>query len=377
MNTSLPPYHFIATTEQWATCLKALRQEPRLGIDLEANSLFAYHERVCLIQISTPQADFIIDPGTIADLSGLGEIVVNPQVEKIFHAAEYDLILMKRHYGWELNNLFDTMWAVRVLGHKQMGLANLLQNYFGVQQNKKHQRANWCARPLTREQLAYAQIDSHYLLALRDKLEQELRQKGRLDEALEIFAEHSRVKAPPIVFDPDSFWSINGARDLSPRQQAVLKALHLFRHEEAERTDKPPYRIFADRTAVELAELLPDSVDEMVQVYGMSPGQVGRYGRRLLQVIREGRKATPPRPPIRSDRLPEDVVARYDRLHLWRKERAIRRGVESDVVLSREAMWALAEARPQSWDALAQITEIGPIRRQMYGAELLQILKIG
>ncbi len=70
-------------------------------------------------------------------------------------------------------------------------------------------------------------------------------------------------------------------------------------------------------------------------------------------------------------------MARYDRLHLWRKERAIRRGVESDVVLSREAMWALAEARPQTWDALAQINEIGPIRRQMYGAELLQILKIG
>ena len=374
MNTPLPPYRFIATPEQWSACLKELRQESRLGIDLEANSLYAYHERVCLIQISTPQTDFIIDPGTIADLSGLGEIVIDPQVEKVFHAAEYDLILMKRHYGWELQNLFDTMWAVRVLGHKQMGLANLLQNYFGVEQNKKHQRANWCARPLTREQLAYAQIDSHYLLPLRDKLEIELRQKGYWDEAQEIFAEHSWVKAPPIVFDPDSFWQINGTRDLSARQQAVLRALHIFRHEEAERTDRPPYRIFADRTALELAELLPDSVDEMAQVYGMSPGQIGRYGRRLLQVIREGRKANPPRPPKRNERPADEVVARFDRLHLWRKERALRRGVESDVVLSREALWVLAEARPRTWDELALIKEIGPIRRQMYGAELLQLL---
>ncbi|MBP8000145.1 MAG: HRDC domain-containing protein [Chloroflexi bacterium] len=370
----LIPYQFIATPEQWQTCLKQLRQEPRLGLDLEANSLFAYRERVCLIQISTAQWDYIIDPLPLPDLEGLGEIIVNPAVEKVFHAAEYDLILLKRHHGWELNNLFDTMWAVRVLGYKQMGLASLLQQHFGVTQNKKHQRANWCARPLTREQLAYAQIDSHYLLPLRDILYSELQRGGRLEEALEIFGEHTRVKAPPIVFDPNSFWQINGARDLSARQQAVLKELHLFRHEEAERTNRPLYRIFADRSAVELAEMMPESLEELPQVYGMSPGQIMRYGRRLLQVIREGKKAPLPKLPKRPERPADEVLVHFDQLHHWRKEQAMKRGVESDVILSREALWALAETRPRSWDELETIHEIGPVRRQLYGAELLKLL---
>lgn len=374
MNQTLPPYQFVATARQWQLCLNQLLQESRIGLDLEANSLYAYHESVCLIQISTATHDFIIDPLGTQDLPGLGELIANPAVEKVFHAAEYDLILMKRHYGWELNNLFDTMWAVRVLGHKQMGLANLLQNYFGVVQNKKHQRANWCARPLTREQLAYAQIDSHYLLPLRDHLAEELQKKQRWDEAQEIFAEHSRVKAPPLVFDPDSFWNINGVRDLLPRQQAVLKALHLFRHEEAERLNRPLYRIFSDRTALELARDLPETVEDLNPIYGMSSGQVQRYGRRLIALIREAQKATPPRPPKRTNRPPDEIVTRFEMLHLWRKERAIQRGVESDVVLSREAMWALAEARPQTWDALTQVAEIGPIRRQLYGQEILKVL---
>jgi ribonuclease D len=374
VNQPLPPYQLIATPEQWQTCLQQLRQEPRLGLDLEANSLYVYHETVCLIQISTPQQDYIIDPLNLPDLSGLGQIVADPAVEKVFHAAEYDLILMKRHYGWELNNLFDTMWAVRVLGHQQMGLAKLLQSYFQVSQNKKHQRANWCARPLTRDQLAYAQIDSHFLLRLRDQLYGELQQMNRLAEAQEIFVEHTRVKAPPIVFDPDSFWQINGVRDLLPRQQAVLRELHLFRHEEAERRNHPLYRIISDRTALELAQLLPESLEDLAQVYGMSPGQIGRYGRKLLHLIREGKKAEPPRPPRRNDRPPDDVMARFDQLHLWRKERAIKRGVESDVVLSKEALWALAQARPRTWEDLAQINEIGPVRRQLYGEELLQLL---
>lgn len=374
MNQSLPPYQFVANTKQWQLCLHQLRQENRLGLDLEANSLFAYHESVCLIQISTTSQDFIIDPLEVPDLSGLGELITDPTIEKVFHAAEYDLILMKRHYGWELNNLFDTMWAVRVLGHKQMGLANLLQSYFGVAQNKKHQRANWCARPLTREQLTYAQIDSHYLLLLRDRLAEELKRKGRWDEAQEIFVAHSRVKAPPLVFDPDSFWSINGVRDLSPRQQAVLKALHLFRHEEAERLNRPLYRIFSDRTALELAQQLPETIDDLVTIYGMSSGQIQRYGRRLIPLVREAQKAPPPRPPKRPNRPPDEVVARFETLHQWRKERAISRGVESDVVLSKEALWALAEARPQTWDDLSQIPEIGPIRRQLYGKEILKML---
>ncbi|MCL4869049.1 MAG: HRDC domain-containing protein [Anaerolineae bacterium] len=371
----LPLYKHIVNREQWLACLQQMRQEPRLGLDLEANSLHAYHERICLIQISTSVTDYIIDPMALPDFAELGEIIADPGVEKIFHAAEYDLMLLKRQHGWELNHLFDTMWAARILGLKQVGLANLLHHYFGVEQNKKHQRANWCARPLTREQLIYAQIDSHYLLALRDRLADALHQTGRWEEAQEIFAEHSRVNAPPLAFDPDGFWNINGCRDLSPRQQAVLKALYLFRNEEADRRNHPPYRVFSDRTALELAQFLPDSLEELAEIYGMSPGQINRYGRKLLQLIREGQRAAPPpRPPQRNERPPDEVAARYELLHQWRKKRAIQRGVESDVVLSRDALWALARTRPRTLQQLAQLTELGPVRQRLYGEELVKLL---
>jgi ribonuclease D len=117
----LPPYQLITTTHDWQRCLSRLRQEKRLAIDLEANSLYAYQERICLIQISIPDHDYVVDPVAPLDLSGLGQIIQDPAVEKIFHAAEYDLILLKREHGWKLENLFDTMWAARILGYARVG----------------------------------------------------------------------------------------------------------------------------------------------------------------------------------------------------------------------------------------------------------------
>jgi ribonuclease D len=193
---TLPPHDLITTPNSWKTCLHNLQKESRLAIDLEANSMFAYREQVCLIQISIPEQDYIIDPLCGLDLTGLGEIIANPAVEKIFHAAEYDLTLLKAEYGWELQNLFDTMWAARILGYSQYGLANILGNLFGVKLDKKYQKSNWCKRPLAPAQLIYAQLDTHYLLRLRDHLAQELRAGGHEAEAAETFRQQTQVAAP-------------------------------------------------------------------------------------------------------------------------------------------------------------------------------------
>ncbi|MCA9875056.1 MAG: ribonuclease D, partial [Anaerolineales bacterium] len=160
MLVPLPPHHLITTQTDWQDCLAALKQEPRIAIDLEANSMYAYRERVCLIQISIPSQDYIIDPVAKVDLSGLGELLADTAVEKVFHAAEYDLILLKREYEWELNNLFDTMWAARILGYKQYGLASLLKKIFDLKLDKQYQKSNWCRRPLSPAQLTYAQLDT-------------------------------------------------------------------------------------------------------------------------------------------------------------------------------------------------------------------------
>ena len=371
---ALPPFQYVDTPAAWAACLRALQQAPRLAIDLEANSMFVYQERTCLIQISTSDADYIVDPVSDIQFDGLGEIIADPAVEKVFHAAEYDLILMRRDFGWHLNNLFDTMWAVRILGYSQMGLASLLEKFYGVSTSKRFQKANWCKRPLSTAELAYAQMDTHYLLALRDQLAAQLQAGGHADEANEIFIEQTQVRLPDTAFDPEGFWHINGVFDLSPEQQAVLQGLYLIRNREAQRRDVPPFKVVGERSLLEMATRLPARMSELDDIHGMSEGQQRRYGHRFLQVIAESRRSPAPQPPKRTKRPPDDILNRYDRLHHWRKARAKARGVESDVIVSRDALWAVAQSAPRSLDELKTLEVLGPWRFATYGAEMLRLV---
>lgn len=372
---ALAPARYIADTEAWAACLRDLQAAPRVAIDLEANSMFAYRERACLIQISTETTDYIIDPTQPVDLSSLGQIVADPAVEKVFHAAEYDLILMRRDYGWRLTNLFDTMWAVRILGYSQMGLAGLLEKFFGVRTSKRFQKSNWCRRPLSAAELAYAQMDTHYLLSLRDKLAAELEAGGHAAEAAEIFAEQANVRLPNNEFDPQGFWFMNGTIDLRPEQQSVLRELYLFRNQEAKRRDIPPFKIMGERTLLDTAAKMPVRPGELAAIYGMSERQMQRYGRKILSLIADARQSPPPQPPKRTLRPPEKTLNLYERLHRWRKARALARGVESDVIISRDALWSLAHSDPQSVDELAELNILGPWRLNTYGEDIIRLLR--
>lgn len=372
---NLPSYILVETPATWQACLHKLQAEPRLAIDLEANSMFAYQERACLIQISIPDQDYIIDPLPTIDLAGLGAILANPAVEKIFHAAEYDLTLLKRDYDWEVNNLFDTMWATRILGYDQYGLANILESRYQVKLDKRYQRSNWCKRPLTSDQLAYAQHDTHFLLRLRDDLAQALQENGHWDEAQEIFAELTYVTPINTPFDPDGFWSINGANDLTRSQQAILRELYIFRDREARRRDQPLFKVLSDGTLLAIAQVEPTSLRQLRPLQGMSAGQIRRYGETLLELVAQGQRATYPRRPKRPKRPSEAVLARYEKLRQWRKKRAIKRGVESDVILSRDMLWQLAKENPQTPAELTAIDTLGEWRRATYGADILQLLK--
>jgi ribonuclease D len=368
-------FEVITTAEQWQACLGQLRQHATLAIDLEANSMFAYREQVCLIQVSIPEQDYILDPLADFDLDELGRIIADPAREKIFHAAEYDLILMQREYGWELNGLFDTMWAARILGYDRFGLASLLEQFYDIKLDKRFQKSDWCRRPLSPEQLRYASFDTHYLFQLRDRLASELVAAGRWQEAQEIFAAQTQIDIPQNGFDPDDFWSINGTQKLSRQEQAVLKALNIYRDQEARRRNLPLFKVFSNRTLLDLASQKPSNNHELALVHGMSQGQVRRYGAKLLQVIEQGLQDKPPAYPKRQKRQPDIVVARYDRLHSWRKERARARGVESDVIISRDALWEIARSNPQSVEELSQLENLGDWRTDTYGAEIVALLQ--
>lgn len=155
-----------------------LAAEPLIAVDTESNSLHAYQERVCLIQFSIPSGDFLVDPLSLDTLAPLAPLFADPKYEKIFHAAEYDLICLKRDFDFTFTNLFDTMFAARILGRNKVGLGSILEEEFHVVLNKKYQRADWGQRPLPSYLLAYAQLDTHYLIPLRTRLREQLRQRN-------------------------------------------------------------------------------------------------------------------------------------------------------------------------------------------------------
>ncbi len=211
----LPRPELIRHTRDLRALVDRLKDEPLLAVDTESNSLYAYYEQVCLVQLSTRQQDIIVDPLAVDDMSPLGDLLADPAIEIVFHAAEYDVITLKRDFGYSFTNLFDTMLAARVCGWPKIGLGSLLEAQFGVHVKKKYQRADWSRRPLPAEQLQYAQMDTHYLPNLRDRLEAELIEMGRLEEARETFAALEELPPTEHHFDPNGFWRIHAVRDLA------------------------------------------------------------------------------------------------------------------------------------------------------------------
>ncbi|MBN1965442.1 MAG: ribonuclease D [Anaerolineae bacterium] len=372
---TLKPAPVIRRAADLRRLVDRLRHESLLAVDTESNSLYAYTERVCLVQLSTRTEDLIVDPLAVDDMSPLGDLFADPAIEIVFHAAEYDIMTLKRDFGYAFATLFDTMLAARICGWEAVGLGNVLAELFGVHADKKFQRANWSARPLSSAQLLYAQMDTHYLPEARDRMLAELTAAGRLDEARELFADLCDLPAAEYTFDPDGFWRVSGARDLSRNQMAIVRELYLMRDEFARRRDCPPFKVFGDKTLVMLAQTAPRRPEDLRGLPGMTPDQIRRYGEAIVRAVAQSRRAAPPQPPRSRDAFDPDVQLRYEALREWRKQRAAARGVESDVIVPRTALWALARQVPDSVEGLEGIPGLGPWRRAAYGPELIAVLQ--
>jgi len=184
LNSLNPSVEFVDSPRALHALCELLGAQTSVAVDTESDSLYSYFEKLCLVQFSTREADYIVDPLALS-LAPLASFFADARIEKVFHAAEYDILCLKREYHFTFANIFDTMVAARILGWKQVGLGAILHERFGVTLNKKMQRADWGRRPLTTEQLAYAREDTHYLLALRDLQKAELEQRGHWEEARE------------------------------------------------------------------------------------------------------------------------------------------------------------------------------------------------
>jgi ribonuclease D len=263
---------------------------------------------------------------------------------------------------------------VRILGFEKTGYGNVVEQVFGVTLAKKHQKANWCERPLSEDKLTYAQNDTHYLLALRDHLANALQEKGHWEEAQELFWEQCQIEPPNTEYDPDGFWRIREIKQMTPREKAVLRALYLYRDEEAQKQDRPHFRIFGDRTMADVVGEMPNSMQQLSQIRGMNSRQVNRYGKGILRAIRQGQQDPLPKRPPRDPRPSGDVARRYEDLRQWRKNRAQQRGVESDVIMPRQTLWELANIDPSSLAELNDIELLGDWRRKTYGADIIKLL---
>ena len=374
--THLPLY--LDTPAAVAGFVASISDAKALALDTEGASYHRFVDRIYLLQLSTRDRTAVIDPLPIGIPQGLGELLEHPDVEVVFHDADYDLRLLAQDYGWHIRTIFDTRIAAQLLGIKAFGLAALLERFFGVKLDKKHQRADWSMRPLTPDMLAYASQDTMYLLPLRDRLKEELIHAGRWDWALEEF----RLLEGTRWSDTDeslAFLKIKGARDLNRRELAILRELVPWRDEIARRADKATFRVIGNDQLLELSRAKPQTRDALVGIKGISRGLLENRAGEMLAAIRRGLDvpdAELPRFPKapRWERDPEFDV-RVSALKTVRDAAAQRLDLDPGVLCSRDRMEAVARRNPSTREALEDIPELRRWQVNVLGDAFLEGLR--
>jgi ribonuclease D len=272
----VPPPTLVASAAALADLVARLRDEPAVAFDTESNSFHVYRERVCLLQVSTRTGDWIVDPLAV-DPAPLGAVLCDGR-ETVLHGADYDVRCLRREWGWQLPRLFDTMAAARRLGRSALGLSALVEHQFGVRLSKTFQRADWGRRPLAPEQLTYAALDTHYLLAIRDVLAAELASRGLAEEARREFERIALARAHERVFDPEGWRRLKGARDLDVPGRAVLRALWIAREDRARAEDRPPFKVLGEQAMLEVARRRPETDADLARIPGVTPSVLRRMG---------------------------------------------------------------------------------------------------
>ena len=279
----IPPPVLVADAAALSDLVARLRDEPVVAFDTESNSFHVYKERVCLLQVSTRTADYVVDPLAV-DPAPLGAVLCDGR-ETVLHGADYDVRCLRREWGWQLPRLFDTMAAARRIGRTGLGLSALVEHQFGVQLSKTFQRADWGRRPLSREALTYAALDTHFLLPIHDVLSAELATRGAADEARREFDRIAAAEFRERVFDPEGWRRLKGARDLDAPGRAILRALWIAREERARADDRPPFKVLAEQAMLELARRRPASDEELARIPGVTPSVLRRMGPALRAAI--------------------------------------------------------------------------------------------
>ncbi len=355
------PFAYLDTVhavEQFTASIAGVKE---IALDTEGASFHRYVDRIYLLQVSTRDVHAVIDPLPIGTPAALGMLLESPDVEVVFHDADYDLRLLEQDYGWKIKHIFDTRIAAQLLGYQAFGLAALLDRFFGVKLDKKHQRADWSMRPLTAGMLDYAAQDTRYLLELKDRMKAELERTGRMAWAREEFGllEGTRwADEDPAM----SFLKLKGARDLSRRELAVLRELVPWREDVARQMDRATFRVLGNEQLFEIARTQPQTKDALGKIKGMPRGILEQRGAELIDAVTRARAVSDtdlPRFPraARWDRDP-DFDARVNALKTARDDAAKRLGLDPGVLCSRDRLEAVARRNPATAEEVGEVTEL-------------------
>jgi ribonuclease D len=354
-----------------------IAETPILALDTEGASFHRFVDRIYLLQLSTREKTAIVDPIPIGRPSGLGRLLEDPKVQIVFHDADYDLRLLHQDYGWHARNIFDTRIAAQLLGLRAFGLAALLERYFGVKLDKKHQRADWSMRPLPQGMLDYAAQDTIHLLELRDRLHAELERAGRWDWAREEFGLLEGTRWPDEEADA-AFMRIKGARDLTRRELAILRELVPWRDSVARQLDRATFRVVGNEQLLDASRAKPATRDALVAIKGMPRGMIESRGDEILAAVQRGlavAEADLPRYPktARWDRDP-DFDARTSALKTVRDAAAERLDLDPGVLCARDRLEAVARKNPSTRAEVEAISDLRRWQVAVLGEDFLKAL---
>ncbi len=350
-----------------------------VAMDTEAASFHRYHDRIYLLQLSTPSVTLVLDPLGVGDLAAIGELLADEGTEKVFHDGVYDLRLLFKQYGFAARNLFDTRIAAQFLNEPGIGLAALLEKYFGIRPDKRFQRADWSARPLTPAMLEYAAGDTSNLLELRSLLLQQLLDIGRADWAKEEFRILESSRWDDATADrSDDYLRIKGARALDRRGLAVLRELQRWRDALASEIDRAAFRIVGNEALLELSQHPVVSPGDLARVKGIGREAQGRWGSEIVGAVRRG-LAVPdaelPRFPRGASRAPDaGYEERLTRLKAARNQLAEHLALAPGVLCPNGTLEAIARAEPRDAAGLEVVDGVRRWQVGAIGADLLQAL---
>ena len=381
MLADLPPPKLVQDSRGLEALLADLDRQHEIAFDTEADSFYSYHEKVCLIQVTAEDRDYLVDPLAGLDLSPLGRILADPRKLKVFHDGEYDILILKRSYRFEFRNLFDTRVAAATLGSPNPGLATVLRERFQIELDKSMQRSNWADRPLSEKQIRYARLDTRFLLPLMREQREELAARGRERIVEGECRRLERIVPPENAFDPDEYVRLKGARTLGPLERQVLRELFARREQVASDADQPPFRIVNNETLIAIARARPRNLQDLAKIGGFSWRQSRKIGDLVLAAIERAEALGPSSSfPVLKARdgtsdLSEAEIELHERLKTWRKDEAVRVEIDSAYLLNRHVLLRLARERPRDFDELERIEGLLPWQVDAYGNALLDVIE--